>query len=148
MCLSKKNGSNSVFVIMNASEQITQQSPFHMTCIACCKDFLDFQINLFNETSFQLRSIDCKNTNEQQQDVDFDYEEIMHLARDHGIDSDRFDSEDDDNIELVKRHAFSCSLCFTQLRSIRRFYACGQEVFLTYFVGKLHHFSDDVLSSS
>ena len=69
----KKNGNNSVFFIMNASEQIMQQSPFNVTYIVRCKDFVDFKIDLFKETSFRLTSVDCENTNEQQQDVDLDY---------------------------------------------------------------------------
>ena len=52
MHFDKKNGNNSVFVIMNASEQIMQQSPFHVTYIVRCKDFVDFKIDLFKETSF------------------------------------------------------------------------------------------------
>ena len=51
MCLmhfDKMNGSNS--------------PSFHVTHIGCCKDFVDFQIDLFNKTSFQQRSIDCENT--------------------------------------------------------------------------------------
>ena len=148
MHFDKKNGSNSIFAIMNTSEQIMQQSPFHATYIAFCKDFTDFQIDLFNETSFRLRSIDSENTNRQQQDVDFDYKEIMYLARDHDVGSCVFHSEDDDNIELVKGHTFSSFPCFTQMRSLHRFCACCEEVFLMYFVSKLHHFSNDVCSSS
>lgn len=103
MCLmhfDKKNGSNSLFVIMNASGQFMHQSLFHVTCMACCKDFVDFQINFFNETSFQLRSIDYENTNDQQEDIEFDCQEIFYLAHDHDIDSGLFDSDDDHNIEL------------------------------------------------
>ena len=62
MCLNHfdKNGSNSAIVIMNDSEHIMEQSPFHVTYIACCKDFVDFQIDLFIKTdSFELISVDC-----------------------------------------------------------------------------------------
>ena len=38
----KKNGSN-VFIMINASEHITEQNPFHKTYVSCCKDFVDFQ---------------------------------------------------------------------------------------------------------
>ena len=115
--------------------------------MACCKNFVDFQDDLFNETSsFRLRSIDCENTKGQQQD----YEEDMHLSDYNDIDSDVFDSssDDDNNVELVKGHAFSSSLCFTQMRSLHRFCACYQEVFLIYFVSKLHNISNNVFSSS
>ena len=143
MCLmhfDNKNGSNSAFVIMNACEQFTHQSPFYVTYMGCCKDFVDFQIDLFNETSsFCLRSIDCENTNEQQQDVNFDYEGDMYLIDYNDVDSDVFDSSSDDDVyvKLVKGHAFSSSLCFTQMRPLCRFSSCCQEVFLMYFVGKL-----------
>ena len=74
MCLKhfdKNNGSNSVFVIMNAWDHNVQQSPFHVTYIACCKDFVDFQIDLFIKTdSFELTSIDCDWTTEYQIQVD------------------------------------------------------------------------------
>ena len=76
MCIKhfdKKNGSNSVFVIMNASEHIVKQSPFHVIYIAFCKDFVDFQIELLIETdSFELTSIDCDCTTEYQIQVDSD----------------------------------------------------------------------------
>ena len=83
--------------------------------MACCKDFVDFQIDLFIKTSsFRLRSIDCENTNKQQ-DVNFDYEEDMYLSDYNDIDSDVFDSssDDDGNVELVRGHAFSSSLLHT-----------------------------------
>ena len=149
MHFDKKNGNNSVFVIMNASEQIMQRSPFHVTYIVRCKDFVDFKIDLFKETSFRLTSIDCENTNEQQQDVDLDYEEDMYLSDYNDVDSDVFDSScDDEKIELVKSRAFSSFLCFTQMRSLRRFCARCQEIFLMYFVSNLHHFSNDVFLPS
>ena len=83
--------------------------------MACCKDFVNFQIDLFIKTSsFRLRSIDCGNTNKQQ-DVNFDFEEDMYLSDYNDIDSDVFDScsDDDDNVKLVKGHAFSSSLLYT-----------------------------------
>ena len=92
--------------------------------------------------------MNCENTNKQQEDIDFEYEEIMDLARNHDVDSNAFNSSDDENVKLVKGHAFSSSLCFTQMRSLRKFCTCCQEVFQMYFVSKLHHFSIDVFSSS
>ena len=83
--------------------------------MACCKDFVDFQIDLFiKASSFRLRSIDCENTNKQQ-DVNFDYEEDMYLSDYNDIDSDVFDSssDDDGNVELVRGHVFSSSLLHT-----------------------------------
>ena len=83
--------------------------------MAYCKDFVDFQIDLFIKTSsFLLRSIDCENTNKQQ-DVNFDFEEDMYLSDYNDIDSDVCDSssDDDDNAEIVKGHAFSSSLLHT-----------------------------------
>ena len=44
MHFDKKNSNNNVFVTMNASEHIMQQSPFHVTYIACCKDFANFKL--------------------------------------------------------------------------------------------------------
>ena len=112
-----KDGSNSVFVIMNASEHIMQQSLFHATYIARCRDFVDFQIELFIKTDlFELTSIDCNCTREYQiQDDDDDVVDFlcryMYLS-----DSDIiFDScDDDENVKLVKGYAFSSSLCFTK----------------------------------
>ena len=52
MCLKhfdKENDSNGVFVIMNASEYIVQQSPFHVTYIACCKDLLISKLNCLSK---------------------------------------------------------------------------------------------------
>ena len=64
---------NDIFVIRN-SIQASDASPFHVTHIACCKKFVDFQIDLFVKTDlFPLRTVDCRfswvRTN-----VDFDYE--------------------------------------------------------------------------
>ena len=144
MCIfhfGKRNGSNSIFVILKTS-QFMRQSLFHVTYVACCKDIVDLQIDLFNETSSRLRSIGCENTSKQHQDVDFNYEEDTYLS-DYDVDSDVFDRGDDDNVELVRGHAFSYSLFYTQMRSFRRFCVCCQEVFLMYFVSKLHIISQD-----
>ena len=153
MCLKhfdKKNGSNSVFAIINASEHIVQQSLFNVTYIACCKDFVDFQIKLFIKTdSFQLPSIDCDWARECQiqvdRDDDFAYRENMYL----NDSDDLFDSSDvDKNVKLVKDCVFSSCLCFTQMRILRRFCIHCQDVLLNYFVSKLHTLSNDVFSSS
>lgn len=73
MHFNRKNG-KSVFLIMNVSQVVLQESPFHLTLVGCCEIFVDFQIEIFNVTSFQLRSVDCESELEQeQQDVDFDY---------------------------------------------------------------------------
>lgn len=53
----------------------THKSPFHTTYIACCKDFVDFQIELFIETdSFGMTSIDCDGTREYQIQDNGDYD--------------------------------------------------------------------------
>ena len=121
---------------------------FHVSYVACCKDFVDFQIDLFIETdSFPLRSIDCGNSwVRQQQEVNFDYRDMCWSNSDN---SSVFDSSDDDNVELVKGHAFSSSFCYSEMRSnltFSRFCACCQQVFLMYFVRKLHLISNDVFS--
>ena len=145
-------GGNSAFVVMNASQHIAQQSPYHTTYIGRCKDFVDFQIGLFIKTDlFELIYIDCNWTREYQiQDDSDDDDEVDFVYTDVYLsDSDNmFDSSDDKNVELVKGQAFSSSICFTQMRSLDRFCACCQEVFLMYFISKLHHFSNDVFSFS
>ena len=112
---------------------------------ASCKDFVDFQIDLFIKTdSFLLRFIDCGNSwVRQQQDVDFYYRDIC------SSNSDVFDSSDGDNVELIKGHVFSSSLCYTEMRSnliFDRFCECCQQVFLIYFVRKLCIVSNNVFS--
>ena len=120
-----------MYVIMNASEHIVQQIPFHITYRACCKDFVDFQIELFIKTnSFELASIDCDWTREYQIQVHSDddslYREDMYLN-----DSDNmFDSSDEnENVKLVKDYAFSSSLCLRQKKTLRRFCIHFQDVF-------------------
>lgn len=96
MLLNRKNG-NSVFDTMNVSQVILQESPFHLTFVGCCKKFVDFQIELFNATSFQLRSVNCEITREmeqEQQDVDFDYEEEFYLS-DYDTDNDSSNDSSD-----------------------------------------------------
>ena len=62
---------------------------------------------------------------------------------------DMFDSSDDDEkVTLVKDYVFSSSLSSTQMRTLRRFCICCQDVFLMYFVSKLHTISNDVFFSS
>ena len=59
MHFDERNGSNGIFGILNTS-QFMHQSPFHVSYVACCKDFVYFQIELFIETdSFELTFIDC-----------------------------------------------------------------------------------------
>ena len=141
----KMTGSDSVFVIMNASH-LNCQSMVHKTYIACCKDFADFQIELLMETDlFEPASIDCNLTRKYQiqddggddEDIDFVYRYRDMYLSDSG---NMFDSSDDKNVELVRDHSFSSSLCFTQVRSLCRFRKCCQEVLLKYFVSMLHHF--------
>ena len=101
MHFDKKNDSN-VFVIINPWEHITQQSSFHTTYVACCKNFVNFQFELFIETdSFKLRSIDCNWTREYQ--IQDDDDRVDYVYRDMYLSDsdDMFDSSDDDNVELV-----------------------------------------------
>ena len=130
------------------TSQFNRQTLFHVSYVACCKDFVDFQIDLFIETdSFPLRSIDCGNSwVRQQQEVDLDYRDMYWSNSDN---SGVFDSSDDDNVELVKGHAFSSSFCYSKMQSnltFSRFCACCQQVFVMYFVRKLHLISNDVFS--
>ena len=107
----KKNSSNSVFVIINASEHIVQQSLFHVTYIACYKDFLAFQIELFIKTDyFELTLTVFDWTREYQIQVDCDddfvYKEDIYLNNSDDI----FDSSEDD--ENVKVSIMSLRLLF------------------------------------
>ena len=107
---------------MNASEHMVQQSPFHVTYITSCKDFVDFQIELFIKTDlFELTLIDCDWTWEYQIEVDSDddlvYREDLYL---NDIDN-MFDSSDDENAKLAKDYAFHSSIYFTQMRTFRGF---------------------------
>ena len=73
MCLmhfDKQSRCDDVFFIKN-TPQFSTQSPFHVSYAACCKDFVDFQIDLFIETDlFPLRSVDCGNSwGRQQEDI-------------------------------------------------------------------------------
>ena len=136
---------------ITASEHIMQQSLFHVTYIARCRDFVDFQIQLFIKTHlFQLTYIDCDWTREYQiQDNDDDVVDLLYGDMLLSDSDNIFDSSDkDENVKLVKDYASSSSLCFTQMRSLRRFCICCRDVFLMYFVSKLHTISNDVFSYS
>ena len=121
-----------------------QQRLFDVSYITCCKDFVDFKIELFIKTdSFELTSIDCDWTREYQIHVDshnyFVCRGVMYL-NDSG---NMFDSSgDDESIKLVKDYAFGSSLCFTQTRTLHRFCIHCQDVFLMF-----HTLSNDVFSS-
>ena len=58
-CLRLKVGWNDVFLIKNPSG--TPTNLIQVTYLACCKNFVDFQIDLSVKTeSFPLRTIDCR----------------------------------------------------------------------------------------
>ena len=73
----KQNRSDDVFFIKKTS-QFNHQSLFRVFYAACCKDFVDFQIDLFIKTdSSLLRSRDHRNSRvRQQQDFEFDYRDM------------------------------------------------------------------------
>ena len=77
MHFGKQNRSDDVFFIKKTS-QFNHQSLFHVSYAACCKDFVDFQIDLFIKTdSPLLRSRDHRNSRvRQQQDFEFDYRDM------------------------------------------------------------------------
>ena len=130
-----------------------RRSSFQVSYVACGKDFGDFQIELFIEIdSFELTSIDSDWTREYQiqqdgnddDDIDFVYRDMYLSDSD-----DMFEGSQDSNFELVKNYVLSSSsLCFTQMRSFRMFCTCCRDVFLMYFVSKLHTISSDVFFSS
>ena len=65
-------GWNDIFFVKNTSPT-SDVSPFHATCIVCCKKFVDFQIDLLVKTeSFLLRTVDYRYS-WTRTDVDFDY---------------------------------------------------------------------------
>ena len=53
-------GWNDIFIIKNTS-RTSGASLFHETYVACCNNFVGFQIDLFVKTdSFPLRTVDCR----------------------------------------------------------------------------------------
>ena len=136
-------------ILTNRTKMMTWwQSAYHVYYAACCKDFVHFQIDLFIKTdSFLLRSTNCRNSwVRQQQDVDFDYKSMCWSNSDN---SDVFDSSDDNNVELLKSHAFSFSPCYTKMKSnlvFDRFCACCQQVSLIYIIRKVHIILNDAFS--
>ena len=77
MHFGKQNRSDDVFFIKKTS-QFNHQSLFRVFYTACCKDFVNFQIDLFIKTdSSLLRSRDHRNSRvRQQQDFEFDYRDM------------------------------------------------------------------------
>ena len=138
----KLNGWNDIFVINNSS-QTSDVSLFHVTCIAFCKKFVDFQIDLFVKTYlFPLRTVYCRyswaRTN-----IDFDYETDNFLEvyynTDNGSDSDS-DSDEQTN-------CFTSSVWYSKIRAnmmFERFCESCQNVFLVYFARKLHVISNSI----
>ena len=113
-----------------------------MTYIACCKKFVDFQIDLFVKTeSFPLRTIDCRYS-WARADVDFVYEAYYDNFLEIYYESDDNDSDDNDSsVSKKQNNSFTYSVCYTEVRSnlmLERFCLTCQDVFFMYFIRKLH----------
>ena len=88
----KLKGWNDIFIIKNSS-RTSGVSPFHVTYIACCKKFVDFQIDLFVKTdSFPLGTVDSRYS-WARTDVDFDYETDNFLEVCYNTDDDSDSNE-------------------------------------------------------
>ena len=137
-CLKLNGGWNDIFVIKNPTR--TPFRSIQLSYIACCKKFVNFQIDLFVKTeSFPLRTIDCR-YRWTRADVGFDYEDDNFIEIYYNsYDNDSNDSDDNDN-NKQQTNPFASSACYTEMRSnlmFERFCLTCQDVFLVYFTRKL-----------
>ena len=112
-----------------------------MTYIACCKKFVDFQIDLFIKIeSFSLRTIDCR-YNETWTHVDFDYDDdFLEIYYNSDDDSDNSDNSNNSS-NNEQTNPFTPSVSYTEMRSnlkFERFYLTCQDVFNMYSTKRLH----------
>ena len=116
------------------------------TYIACCSNFVDFQIYLFKvmPDTFPLASVVCNYAKRRcYGDVDFDYgvDQVEVYDDDDNDDDEYYNSDDsefnDDEVAFKRAYALNFSICFTELRVLLRFtrfcIVC-QQIFLLYFV--------------
>ena len=139
-CVSLKGGWNDIFIKISTIYDAFR--PIQVTYIACCKKFVDFQIDLLIKTeSFSLRTNDCR-YNETWTDVDFDCDDNDFLEIYYNSDDDSDDSDNDDNSSNKEEtNPFTSSVCYTEMRcnlKFQRFCLTCQDVFNMYFTKKLH----------
>ena len=144
-----KNGKEKFDAVNNRIFCILKVEPnvLRATYIACCSNFVDFQIDLFKvmPDTFPLATITFNYAERRcYGDVDFDYGvdhlEVYYDAHDEDYldDSDT----DDDNQSFEKTHALNYSVCSTQMKlgplRFTRFSLEFQQIFLLYFANRLH----------
>ena len=87
-----------IFIIRDCTDR-RQSCFFLIKFVICCKEFVDFQIDLFvKEESFPLRSVTCNYAfaakNVETPNIDFDYDDnFMHVCYDSDSGSDDNDSD-------------------------------------------------------
>lgn len=114
------------------------------TYVACCSNFVDFQIDLFKLTdSFLLATVEC-NYAKRYCDHNIDYGVSFNYAEDLPINYDSSDSSSsDDNEESFKRaRTLNSSAFYTKMRlwslCFNRFCIPYQEILLLYFTNPFH----------
>ena len=126
----------------------------HTTYVACCSNFVNFQINLLKVTdSFPLATLAYNYTEIGDGDVDFGYGVDLDLY-DEDLPIDDSDNDDDDDVDdddeddddgeqsFKQAHTLNSSVCYTQMRlgpfRFTRFCLHCQQIFLLYFINQLH----------
>lgn len=117
-----------VLIIKNSG--LRSNRMLSVTFVACCKNFIDFQIDLFIKASlFPLKKIDC-NYPWARGIADFESSFLEIYYNDS--DNDESDNDDDND----QTNVFTSSICFTKMRSnlkFTRFCAICKNVFMTFF---------------
>ena len=140
MCEEKFDDSvdSRIFCILKAEPNVSRA-----TYIACCTNFVDFQIYLFKvmPDTFPLASVVFNYAGRRYYgDVESDYG-VDQLEMYYDNDEKYYNSDgsefNDDEVAFRRAHALNFSTCFTDLRVLLRFtrfcIVC-QQIFLLYFV--------------
>ena len=143
----KRNMMASIIIYLHFE---SRPNVLHTTYVACCSNFVNFQINLLKVTdSFPLATL-AYNYAEigHYGDVDFGYGVDLDLydedlpIDDRDNDDDDFDDDDDGGQSFKQADTLNSSVCYTQMRlgpfRFTRFCLHCQQIFLLYFINQLH----------
>ena len=142
------NLTNEIFFIETSGPRPSNVSPVKF--LACCKNFVDFQIDPFiKDGTFPLKKINCNYTwvrRDYDSDIDFAYSnDPFEIYYNNNNDNDDDSSDDDDEQTSIASNCFVSFVYYTEMRTNLKFETFCQsckEIFKIYFLPKLHIFSN------
>lgn len=138
-----------MFVIDNSNQRSTNLLP--AIFFACCKKFVNFQIDLFTkDSSFPLKTINCNYAwaTRDEDNVDFDYNDSFFEI--YGNESENDSDYSSENEEQTTSNYVAFSVCYIEMKTnliFDRFCYKHKQIFKMYFTWRLHIFSNSSFHS-